>query len=233
MSRSGKLYDLQRIDSQLDQFDQRLKEIAAILADNKKVRLATAKYRKAKQALEEAQKELRSAENKVQDQRFKIKQNETKLYSGNIKNPKELQALQDEVKALKRFLGVLEDRQLDAMLQVDDMAEQEAAAQKVLDKINGDAARRQADLIAEQEKIGQNIATLEDKRLAGLNQVNAADVERYEDIRQKRAGVAVARVIDRACTACGATLSAALNQAASSFSELHHCETCGRILFGG
>ncbi|MFN2235225.1 MAG: C4-type zinc ribbon domain-containing protein [Anaerolineales bacterium] len=46
-----------------------------------------------------------------------------------------------------------------------------------------------------------------------------------------RAGVAVAKVEDRACKACGSTLTASLNQAARSPSQIVFCDSCGRILY--
>ena len=232
MSRSGKLYDLQRIDSQLDKHQNRLKEIATILADDKKLALAERQANKTEVNLQQAQKELRSAEAKVQDQRFKIKQSETKLYSGNVKNPKELQALQEEVQALKRYLSIVEDRQLEAMLNVDEMSEKNDQAQAILQKTKAESANRNADLLAEKAKIDKNMAALGGKRLNCVGQIDKPDLAIYEDLRSKRAGVAIAKVNDRACTACGATLSAALNQVAYSFSHINHCETCGRILYG-
>jgi predicted nucleic acid-binding Zn-ribbon protein len=57
-----------------------------------------------------AQNTLKHAEAEVGRQKVKIEQSESNLYSGNVKNPKELQDLQNEIAALKRYLITLEDR---------------------------------------------------------------------------------------------------------------------------
>src|SRR5262245_49520820 len=49
------------------------------------------------------------------------------LYSGAVTNPRELQALQDEVAALARRIGELEDAELELMVERDPLDEQAAA----------------------------------------------------------------------------------------------------------
>ena len=132
MSRPFYLYSLQKIDSKLDQNKNRLREIEATLANNAKLKRAEAGAQKTEAALDVARKALRSAETKVRDQRLKIEQNESTLYSGKIRNPKELQDLQNEVDALKRHLDTLEDRQLEAMLHFDEMENNHYASLKIL-----------------------------------------------------------------------------------------------------
>ena len=136
MSRPKNIYHLQSIDSQLDQARGRLKEIEKILSENANLRKANTLAKKAEKNLETAQKEQRQAEGKVQEQRIKIEQTEATLYSGSVKNPKELQDLQNEVEALKRFLDVLEERQLVAMLASDEATDKNQEAQKILAKYN-------------------------------------------------------------------------------------------------
>ena len=120
MSRSQALYHLQQIDSKMDQ------------AHNANLRKATALANKAQKALESAQKAQKQAETKVNDQRIKIEQSEAILYGGSVRNPKELQDLQSEVAALKRFLETLEERQLETMLAVDEAHAKNQEALKIL-----------------------------------------------------------------------------------------------------
>ena len=153
MSRPLNLYRLQQIDSKVDQADTRLKEIEALLSDNANLRKATALAARAETNLQTAQKEQRQAETKVKDQRIKIEQVEATLYGGTVRNPKELQDLQNEVAALKRFLDTLEERQLEAMLTVDDAKEGYQRAEVTLQKYRLQAENQQADLIQEREQI--------------------------------------------------------------------------------
>ncbi|MBU0510868.1 MAG: hypothetical protein KKD28_10715 [Chloroflexi bacterium] len=231
MSRPRNLYNLQQIDSQLDQHRSRLRAIEITLADNTAIERAGKKVTNAQNALDETRKSLHNAERKVRDQRLKIEQTEAILYSGKVRNPKELQDMQNEAAALRRFLSVLEDRQLEAMLFVDEIKAPYNAALDTLTKMRAKSEQLQTKLIAERATIEKNIRQLETKRQAALSSIADEDIQVYKQLRKQRAGVAVAAVNDRACAACGATLAAALFQAARSPSKITHCDSCGRILY--
>jgi predicted nucleic acid-binding Zn-ribbon protein len=233
MSRPFFLYSLQQIDSQLDGHRNRLLEIEATLSNNSKLKQTEAKAQKAKFLLEAAKKELRNAETKVKDQRLKIELTEAALYGGKIRNPKELQDLQNEAGALRRFLETLEDRQLEAMLHMDEIEEQHNNTLDVLEKVRAEIDALHNNLINEKTNIYQAIQTLEAQRDSCLPDILPGDLDIYNILRQSRAGVAVAKIRDQACSACGATLTAATYQAARSPSQVIHCESCDRILFAG
>jgi predicted nucleic acid-binding Zn-ribbon protein len=231
MSRSSNLYDLQLIDSQLDRHSKRKNEIAKILADDSEITSAQKRLDKITEELNKAEKELTSAEHKVQDQRSKIKRTESRLYGGKITNPKELKDLQDESEALKRYLEVLEERQLERMLELDEVIERFEAADENLNSATKKKHLLSSDLTAEKSKIEKEIQGLETQRKNLTKQISPEDLSLYQLLRKKSYGVAVAKVNNRACSACGATLTAALHQAARSPTKISRCETCGRILF--
>ena len=231
MSRSSNLYDLQLIDSQLDQHRNRLKEIAIILADNEEINMAEATLKIGRKELGAAEKELRLAEQKVKDQRLKIEQTDKKLYGGRIRNPKELQDRQEESLALKRYLSVLEDNQLECMLEVDDKKSRHGVAHEILEIVVGRINRLHGKLFEERNQIEVENQELETRRSSYHKLITPDELLIYERIRNQRFGVAVSKVKERACSACGATLTAALHQAARSPNQITLCETCGRILF--
>lgn len=231
MSRKSDLYDLQLIDSDLDLYHNRLKEIEALLNDYEELENAEMDLQTRNQELEKSKEELSSAELFVKDQRLKIKRTEGNLYGGKINNPKELQDLQIEGQALKRYLVVLEDRQLECMIVVDKSQEISRTAQDNLDLLQSKFNQLNAELILERDKIQGVILNLIKKRDTVHKIISADDIKTYEGIRQRRYGVAVSKVMNQACSACGATLTAALNQAARSPNQITFCETCGRILF--
>ena len=232
MSRPLNLYRLQQVHSRIDQVNARLKEIETLLADNASLRKATSLAARTEKNLAAAQKEQGQAETKVKDQRIKIEQTEATLYGGTVRNPKELQDLQNEVAALKRFLDTLEERQLETMLATDEAAEKNDEAQKILAHYQAEAEKQQASLIQEREQLQSNSATAEKQRQSAARVVDPDDLAVFEQVRKRRAGVAVAKVRDKTCSACGSTLAASLNQAARSPSQMVFCNSCGRILYG-
>jgi predicted nucleic acid-binding Zn-ribbon protein len=233
MSRPFKLYRLQQIDSQLDWMLKRLNEIDEALKEDEALQKAKSEAERSEKGLLEAQKKLRQAEELVKQQRIKIEQSESMLYSGKVTNPKELEDLQNEATSLKRYLSVLEDRQLEAMLAEEEATSCTASANQELEIARQRFEKRSEELNAEKNKLHSDVSRFKTERETVANSIQAEDLTLYTLIRNKRRGIAVAKVTDKACSACGSTLNSALLHAARSPNEINVCDTCGRILYAG
>lgn len=233
MSQPFKLFRLQQLDTQLDAAHARLREIERLSNDDLELRQALEATEMAQQALRAANKALQNAEYETAQLRIKIEQTDASLYGGKIRNPKELQDLQNELSALNRHMEVLENRQLESMLAEEQAAEASQSQADILQRTRDQRETKLSLLRAEQKHLENDLIHLENEREVAVNSIELPDYRLYEQLRRDRRGVAVARVSDRACSACGTTLSAMLLQAARSQNELHRCETCGRILYVG
>lgn len=233
MSQPFQLYRLQQLDSQIDQVQARLHEIGTALSDDHLLRQAEDLAGQASASLEEAHKTLQRAEGDVKAQRLKIEQTEATLYGGKVRNPKELQDLQNETAALKRYLTTLEDRQLEQMIAQEEAEEQFRIASEKLDQVRAQKSALDQKLTREQATLTDELGRLQIERQAAASAVPEADLKLYNQLRQSRRGVAVARVTDTYCSACGSTLSAASLHAARSPNQITRCDSCGRILYTG
>lgn len=233
MSNTSNLYHLQQIDSGLDKAHIRISEIDQILNDDSSILAAASEANQATTVYRESLKSMREIEYLVTEQRTKIEQNETSLYSGKIKNPKELQDLQNEVASLKRYLNVLEDRQLDAMISTEEQEEKMNKLQQATDQVRGRFEEQNAHLRAEKTKLLNNIDRLEVERKAAEGSISEDDLNLYQQLRYTRNGIAVAKITERSCSACGSSLSARILQSASSQIKIVRCPSCNRILFSG
>jgi predicted nucleic acid-binding Zn-ribbon protein len=233
MSRPFKLYRLQQIDSQLDWLHARLKDVEIELGDDSELQSVQKRVADTNQELQNASKALKNAENATQQQRIKIEQTEASLYGGKIRNPKELQDLQNESASLKRYLIVLEERQFEAMLSEEDASTRFNEISTEQEQIQQKHDQAKKALLQEKEKLLKDISRFEEERNAATASVEAVDLALYSRLREKRRGIAVAKVVDRACSACGSTLNAALLSAAHSPNQLNICDTCGRVLYSG
>jgi predicted nucleic acid-binding Zn-ribbon protein len=233
MSHPFKLFRLQQIDSQLDKLHNRLRDIEALLSDNLTFRRAKTVAEVKESNLENARKSLRRAEENVLAQQIKMEQTEVTLYSGKVSNPKELQDLHNESAALKRYLNILEDRQLEEMIRVEEAEVELKDATHILEKVNQESTQLKIELSKEQSSLIQEVERLNYERQVELNSIPSDVILLYENLRQIRRGVAVAKVTDNTCSACGSTLTTALRQAAQSPGKITYCESCGRILYGG
>lgn len=233
MSQPFKLFRLQQIDSHIDQVRNRLREIEAALSDKAALNEAHQRYVEAEANLADARKALHRAEENVNTQRIKIEQTEAALYGGKVRNPKELQDLQNESAALKRYLDTLEERQLEALFAIEDFEAVFKERATALSLVAADSDALDKKLNAEQANLQQELKRLESERQATASTIEPGDLGLYEKLRQQRRGVAVAKVNINTCSACGSVLSPALLQAARSPNQLSRCDSCGRILYSG
>jgi predicted nucleic acid-binding Zn-ribbon protein len=233
MNQPFKLFRLQQIDTQLDRTHGRLQEIEAALKENKAVRQAQQRLEKIKGKLETEKKKLRRAEDEVKKQRIKIEQTEATLYSGKVRNPKELQDLQNEAAALKRYLSVLEDRQLEAMFSVEEVEDLLKEASSALDSVTAAFEQQYEQLTQEKAHLDNEVNRMNSERAAASGSIPDEYMTLYQQLRKQRRGIAVAKVTDKACSACGSTLTAALLHSARLPSKITRCSTCGRILYSG
>jgi predicted nucleic acid-binding Zn-ribbon protein len=233
MSQTFKLYRLQQIDSHLDRIRARLRQIEAALQEDQAIKESQKNLNQATQHLEAQRKSLRQAEEQVREQRLRIEQTEATLYSGKVHNPKELQDLQNETAALKRYRTTLEDRQLEVMIAVEEAEASQLESKQALERVQDQFQKISGELIQEQASLDAELGHLETEREAAARSIEAADLTLYNQLRQQRRGIAVAKVSDNACSACGSTLNASLLHAARSPSQIVRCDACGRILYGG
>jgi predicted nucleic acid-binding Zn-ribbon protein len=234
MSRAHSLFRLQEIDLALDRNNDRLEEIQRILTDSEELQNANANLSQAASTLKEIDAELKNAEYAVETQRSKIEETENALYGGQIKNPKELQDLQMEVESLQRYLSVLEDRLLDVMVDLEQAEMDHETAQNVVENIEQLQQAEHRDLQTEQQNLlDENERFLID-RDAALASVSGEDLQLYQQIREKRGGIAVARLEkDGTCSICGLSPSASQQQLIRTGTHLEQCKHCRRILYAG
>jgi len=233
MSQLSILYRLQQIDSQLDSARISLLSIENKLSDDATVVSAREQLSQAELSHQAELKKLHEAEKKSLDTRIKMEQSEASLYGGKIQNPKELQDLQNEIASLKRLMSTLEDKQLEAMMAVEETEAKLLQANNLVKEIQGKQIEQNASLVGEKNKLLAQIERLEAERSATSPPISAPEMTLYEQLRKNRNGVAVAKISSRGCTACGATLTAALVQSIQSTGQLIRCPTCGRILYPG
>jgi hypothetical protein len=233
MSRVSNLYRLQLLDHDLDAARTRLAEITALLATSPEVDAARRQETAAQAALQGAHLALVKAEGEVGTQQSKLRETERRLYSGEVKNPKELKDLENDAASLKRFLGVLEDRQLQAMVAQDEAEGEHAAARSALDIVEAARGQEEDQLHQEGAGLAATVERLSAQREAALALVNPEDLETYDTLRRTRRGTAVARLDGSTCGRCGVAPSQVRIDAARTGEEIVMCGNCGRILYTG
>lgn len=233
MSESLNLFRLQKLDTEIDQTRARLDEIEQSLSDDRRLKLAKRKHEKAQQVLKDARIQLNQIEDKVEAQKIKRKTTQNALFGGKIKNPKELQDLQMESEALKRYITQLEDEQLEAMIAHETAEEDMKNSENNLKQIKGLLIQENAVLMGEQSKLKEALDRLIREKEAVLQSIPPQNQSLYNQLRERKRGSAVAPVSDGGCGICGQAMTPADLQTLRSSSGLVFCASCGRILYEG
>jgi len=162
----------------------------------------------------------------------RAKEVETKMYSGEISSPRELQAMQADVEQLQRHRRDVESRELEIMEQ-----------REPFDAELATLAARRAELAAEAERLGATLAESErvidaeiqvelDARDALTTDLDAVLRGAYEQRRAGAQGVGIARLVGTTCQGCHLTIPSTEAERMKKAPEgsLAFCDNCGCML---
>lgn len=229
MSVTRQLYQLQEVDTELESVERAMSQIASQLGESQVVLKAQAELKSEHQRLEELKQLQRSSEWEIDDLVNKLAAAEEKLYSGSIKNPKELTSLQHEAEGMKARRSQLEDKALEIMNQSELAEASVATKSNELKRLESDWQSQQQRLSDEMEQLKAAVSDLKQKWQLMSAKIDPRVVEFYGDLKKQK-GAAVAKVMQGICRSCRISLSTAELQQARG-NRLVQCSSCGRILF--
>lgn len=233
MSRVELLYRLQEVDTELDAKRRRLQEIEASLGETNELFQARTRLQRAKATYRQWQTTLRHLELKMTALENKIKNSEQRLYSGTVRNPKELASLQQELNYLRRRKSTEEDSLLEVMIGVEEREVAWQDAQAHWETVEATWTASQAELSRERGELLARLAELRELRAGREGAVDGTDLSTYEDLRRRKGGTAVARLQGNLCTSCHVEVPSSRSQQARQGATLVFCGSCGRILCAG
>jgi len=154
---------------------------------------------------------------------------EGKLYSGRIKDPKELTNLQREVDGLRIRRDQLEDKALAIMDRVELSTTSVATLSDELKTLEAEWHSQQQQLSTNMEQLKTTLSDLKHKRQLLSVKIDPQAIELYQELKKQRRQ-AVAKVEQGICRGCRISLPTTELQRARGDS-LVQCSSCGRILF--
>ena len=229
MGVAKQLYQLQEFDLEIESNERALSRIASQLGESQAVVKVQNQLQLEQQRLEELRHKQRSAEWEIDDLETKVTAAEETLFSGRIKNPKELTNLQHEVEALKAKRDQLEEKALEIMDQVEQSETSVARISNQLETLKAEWQRQQQQLSDEMDQLKAILSDLRQKWQLLSEEIEPQAVEFYQELRKEK-GTAVVRVEQGICRGCRISLPITELQRARS-GNLVQCSSCGRILF--
>jgi predicted nucleic acid-binding Zn-ribbon protein len=211
--------------SSLPEFDQ----VTEVEASGRVLAKKTEEVEAERHEIERTQKRFEDEVALLED---RVKEEDGKLYGGNVTGVKDLQALQDEIKGLKDRQRLVED----SILEVMEAAEPVDAT---LSGLADDKAGLEAELVRLAVAIEQRRTEIDDELVATSSQRSdqAAELDtelldEYDRIRSQPGQIGVAKLVGSTCHGCHLELPAMEVDRLKKLpdTEIIHCEECGCIL---
>lgn len=233
MSVLRELYHLQLVDSEAEEKSLRLVEVKADLGESREVVQAQEAIVQTENGLNAMRVQLRDLELEIDGIEAKLGKNQERLYSGRVRNPKELSNLQEEAASLRHRLSDLEENQLELMIGIEEEEAELAERQARLGQIEGTWQADQASLLAEKNDLELRLAELESDREAKRAHLGVADLAMYDDLRARLGGTGVAQLKGGICQACNVDVPTGVARAVERGGDVNFCPTCDRLLYSG
>jgi predicted nucleic acid-binding Zn-ribbon protein len=229
------LLQVQDHDTHLDQLRHRretLPERADLVGRRRELAVFDAETEKLQGERDALGREQKRVEDEVASIEGKAGEVDTKLYSGTITSPRELQGFQDDLDALRRRQRQLEDEVLGLMEQIEPRDETLTARAATRAELQADLERVQAALAAAEAEVDGELEAAEHERATAAESIPADLLDRYEHLRKQYDGVAIARLVGTNCGGCHLSLSAVeVDRIRHEPPDVViHCEECGRLL---
>ena len=224
------LYRIQQLELEIIDQTKRIKAIDLQLEDNAGLHEAEAAFETAKTAFEEAVKRANEMNLEIATLIDKKQNSETRLYSGEVTNPKEMQDLQMEIESLARRNEVLDDELLRIISDRDSCQATLSECESALNDIGEERKEENKNLLKEKKSLASAVKKQLSQRKAAVKELPAELFKTYNVLRTKKANRAVSVLKDDACTICGIEQNSTVITAINRSSDLVNCQSCGRIL---
>ncbi len=230
MMRTADLWKLQETDSALDSRRATLDDARARLGESEEIEALRADLFERTRVHRGAESSQKDLELQADDVKSKIAPAEEKLYSGKIKNPKELADLQHDIDQHKRQLSAIEDQDIEALSTVETAERELRAARANLEALEAAWREEQAELTDRIERLSAEVAEYEAEREEQAADTRTELLSVYEHVRRAHHGKGAARLDRNLCLGCRISLPTSTVNKARAGNALVQCPNCERIL---
>lgn len=223
------LVDLQNVDSQLFALEKAKGDLPHRVLELKSQldQLAALRRQKAG-ALETAQSGRRAAEGALQMAKERKKKYDNQLYS--VKTNKEYDAVTVEIEAAAVEIDQTETKILEAIEQEETLQKELAEQEARLKALQSEYEEQEAILAAREAETRSMAEALQSQRSSLIVKLRKPMLGAYQRILHGKDGLAVVEVVRGSCGGCSTRIPPQRVMEIREMSQIHYCESCGRIL---
>ncbi len=231
MNPIAELYRLQEIDTAWEKIRQRILQLQKFSGGSGQLLKAREQAKVAEAELNDIRKQQREAESEANSLTERIQEADALLMGGQVRNPKELEALQSSLESMRRHKSALDDRGVEAMVKADELGVKFAEQTEALEALETEWATKQQSIDDELVRRKKEYAYLKNVRAQAIKTISPKFLEQYEYLRGRKNGIAVAKLEDDSCGACHMQLPVGVISNVQRSPDLVLCTACGRILY--
>lgn len=228
------LWELQKIDLKIEQLSEEFK----VLETKNKLKPLKKRIKSDKEALEvintkltELKKELKKTEWDYSDLSLKANGLEKKLYSGEIKNLKEMEQLTRQLENIKQNKDTKENLSLELIGGSEKLENELEGIEQNLKLAKQEYKQEILKCKRDADKIEEEIFEQELQREQLLENIDEKYINLYEQLKSNKQGIAIATVVGQNCSGCRVNLPSMIVSMTKAGNTIVKCENCGRILF--
>jgi predicted nucleic acid-binding Zn-ribbon protein len=227
----ARLLELQAIDSEVARSTKRLDELPEkqrILQARAKQRETNALKEKAALLVRKLEAEIKARQDEVTLLKEKIASEQTKLMETS--DHRAVQSITREMDGLKRRCDKVDMETIQFMERVEKAQAQVTAIEEHLQK----AVAAEEAFIEAYRKAGHSLQSaikeLGERRAAIVAELPAAELQRYESMRDSKGGVGIGKLENGTCTACRMALPAERLNDLHNGPDIGVCPQCRRLI---
>ena len=230
MSNFKNLFSLQELDSALDLIDIQKTDAEAALNSGAALEPLETALDNETLRLDEFRSLMTDRRLEVESQRERSSHLDTRLYSGEIANPRDLESLEQEATHVREQLQKQDAELLELSIQTEESQNKHSELDKRFTESSAKWEARQAELTELLAKLSTEREVKSSRRVELAATLEPAALRQYENLRRAKGGVAVAKVERGRCQVCRMSLPTRQQQQVRSGRQTVLCSTCGRIL---
>lgn len=226
-----RLVELQKIDSEIYDLKTQFQEKPVVVGDLKK------EFESKKARLQVLEEKMKVIQAKRKGTELDLKGKEDAIAKANtqlfeLKTNKEYTAKLTEIEHIKADKSILEEKVLLSFDESDRLAGDTAAERDRVAEEEKTYLQKKKEVDEEIRVINERIKALEGRRKELIPGVNTAILPRYEQLIDRRQGLAIVQVISgNECGGCHMDVTMQQINAIKIGEGFVHCEFCNRILY--
>jgi len=152
------------------------------------------------------------------------------LASGTITSAKEIVSLQEEIESIKKFNSDLENKILEIMIEIDDLNEEIKLEKEKKEKLEAYVNKLKSEINEKVSVEEEKLNSYKDEKERILKEIPEEFINKFNEISEKRNGIAIGILKDRLCLACNMEMSTTEAMKMDSFDEIYRCPNCKSMI---